>query len=58
MALSENKTDTPKLENKEKPQTNGSLKIRKIIIKIMEIAIIFAYVNMHNLISIRSHLDN
>ena len=36
MALSEIKTNTPKRETKGEPQTNGSYKIRKMIIKIME----------------------
>ena len=36
MALSEIKTDTPKSEAKDEPQTNGSYKIKQIIAKIME----------------------
>ena len=36
MALSEIKTNTQKQETKEKPQTNGSYKIRQIVIKVME----------------------
>ena len=36
MALSEIKTNIQKWEIKDEPQTNGSYKIRKIIIKIME----------------------
>jgi len=36
MALSEIKTNTRKQETKDEPQTNGSYKIRQIIIKIME----------------------
>ena len=36
MALSEIKTNIQKRETKEEPQTNGSYKIRQIIIKIME----------------------
>ena len=36
MELSEIKTNIQKQETKDDPQTNGSYKIRKIIIKIME----------------------
>ena len=36
MALSEIKTNTQKSETKDELQTNGSYKIRQIIIKIME----------------------
>ena len=36
MALSEIKTNIQKWETKDEPQTNGSYKIRQIIIKIME----------------------
>ena len=36
MALSEIKTNIQKPENRDGPQTNGSYKIREIIIKIME----------------------
>ena len=36
MALSEIKTNIQKQETKDEPQTNGSYKIRQIIIKIME----------------------
>jgi len=36
MALSEIKTNIQKWETKDEPQTNGSYKIREIIIKIME----------------------
>ena len=36
MALSEIKTNTQKWETKSEPQTNGSYKIRQIIIKVME----------------------
>ena len=39
MALSEIKTNTSKQETKVEPQTNGSYKIRQIIIKIMNIYI-------------------
>ena len=41
MALSELKTNIQKWETKDEPQTNGSYKIRQIIIKIME------YTHMH-----------
>jgi len=41
MALSEIKTNTPKRETKDEPQTYGSYKIRLIIIKMME------YTHMH-----------
>jgi len=36
MALNGIKTNTPKGENKDEPQTNGNYKIRQIIIKIMD----------------------
>ena len=36
MALSEIKTNIQRRETKDEPQTNGSYKIRQIIIKIME----------------------
>ena len=36
MALRESKTNIQKQEIKDEPQTNGSYKIRQIIIKIME----------------------
>ena len=36
MALSEIKTNILKQETKDEPQTNGSYKIRQIIIKIMQ----------------------
>ena len=36
MALRESKTNIQKWETKDEPQTNGSYKIRQIIIKIME----------------------
>ena len=36
MALSEIKTNIQKWETKDEPQTNGSYKIMKVIIKIME----------------------
>ena len=36
MALSKIKPNTQKLEIKDEPQTNGSYKIRQIIIKILE----------------------
>ena len=36
MALSEIKTNIQKRETEDEPQTNGSYKIRQIIIKIME----------------------
>ena len=35
MALRERKTNIQKQETKDEPQTNGSYKIRQIIIKIM-----------------------
>ena len=38
MALREIKTNTQKRESKDEPQTNGSYKIRQIIIKMMEYA--------------------
>ena len=36
MALSELKTNIPKQETKDEPQTNGSYKIRQIIINIVK----------------------
>ena len=36
MALSESKTNIQKRETKDESQTNGSYKIRRVIIKIME----------------------
>ena len=36
MALGEIKTNIQKRETKDEPQTNGSYKVRQIIIKIME----------------------
>jgi len=36
MILSEIKTNIPKWETKDEPQTNGGYKIKQIIIKIME----------------------
>ena len=38
MAFTEIKTNTQKQETKDEPQTNGSYKIRQIIIKMMEYA--------------------
>ena len=43
MALSEIKTNIQKQETKDEPQTNGSKKIRQIIIKIME----YTHIHMH-----------
>ena len=36
MALRDNKTNVQKRETKDEPETNGSYKIRQIVIKIME----------------------
>ena len=36
MAISEIKTNIQKQETKDEPETNGSYKIKQIIIKIME----------------------
>ena len=41
MALIETKTNIQKQETKDEPQTNGSYKIRQIIIKIMK------YIHIH-----------
>jgi len=41
MALSEIKANTQKRETKDESQTNGSYKIRQIIVKIME------YIHIH-----------
>ena len=43
MALSEIKTNTPKWETKDEHQTNGSYRIRQIIIKIME----YTHIHIH-----------
>ena len=43
MALSEIKTNIKRQETKDEPQTNGSYKIREIIIKIMEYTQIHIY---------------
>ena len=43
MALSEIKTNTQKQETKDEPQTNGSYKVRQIIIKIME----YTHIHIH-----------
>ncbi|MCG5650990.1 hypothetical protein L0P53_13720, partial [Holdemanella sp. DFI.5.21] len=43
IALSEIKTSTQKWETKHEPQTNGSYKIRQIIIKIME----YTHIHIH-----------
>ena len=43
MALTEIKTNIQKGETKDEPQTNGSYKIRQIIIKIMEYTHIHIY---------------
>ena len=41
--ISEIKTNTPKQETKEEPQTNGSYNIRQIIIKIKE----YTHIHIH-----------
>jgi len=43
MALSEIKTNAQKRETKDEPQTNGSYKIMKIIIKIVE----YTHIHIH-----------
>ena len=43
MALSESKTNIQKWETKEEPQTNGSYKVRQIIVKIME----YTHIHIH-----------
>ena len=43
MALSEIKINIQKLEAEDEPQTNGSYKIRQIIIKIME----YTHIHIH-----------
>ena len=45
MALSEIKTNTPKRETKDEPHTNGSYKIKQIIIKIVE----YTHIHIHPL---------
>ena len=44
IALRESKTNTPKQEAKDEAQTNGSYKIRQVIIKIME----YTHIHMHS----------
>ena len=48
MALSEIKTNTQKGEMKDESQTNGSYKIRQIIIKIMEYTYIYTHKQSQN----------
>ena len=48
MALSEIKTNIQNQETKNEPQTNGSYKIRQIIIKIMEYTHIYIYTHEHH----------
>ena len=48
VALSEIKTNIQKQETKDEPQTNGSYKIRHIIIKIMEYTHIYTHKQNHN----------
>ena len=43
MALSQIKTNNQKRETKDEPQTNGSYKIRQMIIKIME----YTHIHIH-----------
>ena len=43
MALSEIKTNIQKQETKDEPETNGSYKIKQIIIKIME----YTHIRIH-----------
>ena len=47
-ALSEIKTNIPKQVTKNEPQTNGSYKIRQIIIKIMEYTHIHIHIHKQN----------
>ena len=49
MALSEIKTNIQNQETKNEPQTNGSYKIRQIIIKIMEYTHIYIYTHEQSL---------
>jgi len=51
MALSEIKTNIQKQETKDEPQTNGSYKIRQIIIKIMEYTHTHTHIYIHTPIS-------
>ena len=44
LTLSEIKTNTPKQETKDEPQTNGSYRIRQIISKIME----YTHIDIHS----------
>ena len=48
MVLSESKTNTQRQETKDKPQTNGSYKIKQIIIKIMK------YTHIHILSKVKT----
>ena len=47
MALRESKTNNQKWETKDEPQTNGSYKLRQIIIKTMEYTHTYIYIYMH-----------
>ena len=47
MALSEVKTNIQKWETKDEPQTDGSYKMRQIIIKIMEYTHTHTYIYTH-----------
>ena len=47
MAVSEIKTNIQKQETKDEPPTNGSYKIRQIIIKIMEKKMEYTHINIH-----------
>ena len=47
MALSEIKINTQTRETKDEPQTNGSYKIRQIIIKILEHTHTHTYIYAH-----------
>ena len=48
MALGESKTNAQKLGIKDVSQTNGSYKIRQIIVKIMEYAYIYTHEQSEN----------
>ena len=54
MALSEIKTNTQKWETKDEPQTNGSNKIRQIIIRIME----HTHIHIHPISKVKTSQQN
>ena len=58
MALHEIKTNIQKWEAKDEPQTNGSYKIRQIIIKIMEYTHTHTHTHTHTYIYTHEQSEN